>query len=514
MLTKDGILTKSLLYKAVGTGEKISSKITTDPKYGIDFILIQGFIEVVQNALDIMDIDKADVDIFYEFGRMYITNTGPSLGIDDLDIGQTTKRDDVTPWLPRGYFGTGLSKAVAVFLKFGYKMEMFSKYGLYKTEIKSIPSEKYGKVDRIIVSTYDRKIPEGTIITISGPDMYDIYKDLESRIVELKDVKLIANEYPKVKLVDEHVPIDEYEKEKSVFGRGYHRGIFITKISTIFNYNFCDRTLMTQESRNSFTNTWDLAGQVARYWRATDNYDLIKKFISYSIRLSGVSYDESRLEYYKPDKYKKLWYDAWTELYPGKYATSMELVALSYPGKFILVPSFLYEILKECGVPTEGEAHIERIDTTIYKPSSIELERLYIAIEIASLYAGKKTDESIKIRNTLKSILPNNIYSKAIIVDKYGKKEDKTGEWAFVWNHDIKNLYIRDMSIREFNEVRIAALIIHELGHTKEVGSLYMRPEGIGHELMYEYYESILIDLLNTITVKKLLDYFKTLEKR
>lgn len=515
VLTKDGVLTKKLLSEITGTGEKIGEKITTDPKYAIDFILIQGFIEVVQNALDIMDIDKADVDIYHEFDKLYVVNTGPSLGIDDLDIGQTTKREDVSVCLPRGYFGTGLSKAVAVFLRHGYKMKMYSKFGLYIPEIVSIPSEKYGKVDRIKVSTYDKKIPEGTIIEITGPNMYDIYKDLESRIIELKGVSLIGNKFPKVQVVDEPVPIDDYIAKASVSGRGYHRGIFICNIPAIFNYNFCDRKLMQQESRNSFTDTWELGKQIATYWSYADNRSLIKKFISYCIKLSNIYYEEERIRYYKPlSEFKSIWYDAWNELYPGKYITSSALVVSLYPGKFQLVPSFLYEVLKECGVPSEDQAHIERINTTRYSPSKVEMERLYKAIDIASLYAGKKTDESLKIRNILRSVLPKNIYSKAIIIDKYGREEDKTGEMAFVWKNDINNMYIRDTSVREFNEVRLAALIIHELAHTKVVGSLYECPEGFEHEKMYIYYESILVDLLNTITVKKLLEYFKVLEEK
>jgi hypothetical protein len=483
--------------------------------------LIQGFVEVIQNALDIMDIEKADVDIYHTFNKMYVTNSGVSLGIEDLDVGQTTKREDVGICLPRGYFGTGLNKAVSTFLRFGYKIVMYSRYGMYLPEVVELPSEKYGKVKRISVSVFDKRIPEGTIIEISGSNIDKIFEDLRDRVVELKRVKLISVPgYPRVQLVDEPVEIDKYLKETRTSGRGYHRGLYICNITTIFNYNFCDRDLMKQESRNSFTDINRLGWQVADFWKNMDNIEYIKKLIEYSMKLGNIYHDESLIQYRKPeeDEIIKLWYKAWCELYPGKgeeckYVTYSPEVVKKSPDKFVLVPEFLYIVLKHCGVPCEDQAKIERVEITRYILSPVERDRLNSAIKIAAFFAGKKSGESIKIKNILEQTLPDKVYSRAVTIDKYGTETDRTGELGFAWKNDIRSIYIRDRTIRDGNELSIAVLILHELAHTKEVGSLYEFPTGFLHEDMHYYYDSIITDIFGMLKLSTLIKYYNELEK-
>lgn len=526
MLYTDGSLSNRLLESKVGTGEKIETKILSmKPDYAIDFASIQGFIEIVQNALDVMLINNKDADIYSTFDKIVVANSGPSLGIADFDLGETTKRDDVGYFLPKGYFGTGLSKSLCVLFRTGYSLKIYTIYGLYIPELVSVADEKYGKISRIAISTYDYKLPEGTVIEIRGGEIRMQAEELNFRVLELRKSKIIKFDYSWVEFIDEPVKLDDKGVPK-LLSDGYHRGIFITTINSLFHYNFGRRELMKQESRNSFTSSWtpgykeyiSTADEIGRFWRTVDDINLIKKYIDFRIRTTASCHEDNLREHPLMER-NKLWRDAWNQLYPGKYITTSEFVVkinidlATGLSKFIKVPEALYIILKNAGVPSEISAGIENVIIVRYTPSRSELERLDKAIMIASLFAGKKTPESLELRKKLKEVLSRNIYSQAKIVDKQGKEEDKTGEWAFVWENDINRLYVRDDAIKSFNEIRIATIILHELAHTRKTGGLFETPEGFSHENMYRYYELILADLFDIVSSKKLIDLFKEIER-
>jgi len=114
-----------------GTGEEKVEKLTVSPDYAIDFSMIQGFIELVQNALDVRDEfrlkgKEVRVSVFAEGNKLYIANDGASIGVEDFYLGKTTKREDITPCLPRGYFGTGLTKGIVTLLRNGYKVKAYT----------------------------------------------------------------------------------------------------------------------------------------------------------------------------------------------------------------------------------------------------------------------------------------------------------------------------------------------------------------------------------------------------
>ena len=499
---------EKMLSDLKGSGEVWTKSLTVSPEYAVDFKLEQGFIEMIQNALDIRDELKLtkgrEVKVFAGVynGKFYVANDSASLGVADFNVGQTTKREDIAPCVPRGYFGTGLMKGVVVLLRNGYKLNFYTSYGLITPEIQTVPDEKYGHVEEIVLKVTDLKLGTlGTVIEITGPKLYDIEHRLRGRFLEFQDVEVYIPERAKrdglyVYLVYEY-DLESISKKEAV-GRGFHRGIYITNLDTMFSYNFCNREYMQQESRNAFTDIYRLRDDIGRMWARMDNKKYVKKFIELRMMLGDTHCYEDETHYYDI-RYPKVWREAWEELYGDKYVTSNSLVFADNPEKFILAPSPLYSILKKAGVPSEKDAHLARIEITRYYPTKEEWKRLNQAIDIAALLAGKRTDDSKWIREALRQVLKKNIYSRAVLYDEYGKPEDKTGEWAFVWNSTINNLYVRDQSVREMNVIKLATILLHELAHTKEVGALYEAPYGMDHSEMYKYYESILVDVIGTI---------------
>jgi len=499
---------EKMLSDLKGSGEVWTKSLTVSPEYAVDFKLEQGFIEMIQNALDIRDELKLtkgrEVKVFAGVynGKFYIANDSASLGVADFNVGQTTKREDIAPCVPRGYFGTGLMKGVVVLLRNGYKLNFYTSYGLITPEIQTVPDEKYGHVEEIVLRVTDLKLGTlGTVIEITGPKLYDIEHRLMGRFLEFQDVEIYIPERAKrdglyVYLVYEY-DLESIKKKEAV-GRGFHRGIYITNLKTMFSYNFCNRRYMQQESRNAFTDISRLADDIGRMWVRMDNKKYVRKFIELRMMLGDTNCYEDEAYWYDI-RYPEVWREAWRELYGDKYVTNKSMVFINNPETFVLVPSPLYTILKKAGVPTEKDANLARIDITRYYPTEEEWKRLNQAIDIAALLSGKRTDDSKWIREALKQVLKKNIYSRAVLYDEYGKAIDKTGEWAFVWNSTINNLYVRDSAVREMNVIRLATILLHELAHTKEVGALYEAPEGMDHSEMYKYYESILVDVIGAI---------------
>lgn len=450
--------------------------------------------------------------MFVEGNKIYIANDGASIGVEDFYLGKTTKRQDITPCLPRGYFGTGLTKGVVTLLRNGYKIKAYTYYGLIEPMLEVEESEKYGAIEVIALRVTDLRTPfPATIFEIQGAKVYDVFDELRSRILEMRDVKTYAPEGIEDVFLVMEIPTKEQLAKMGAKNRGYHRGIYITDIESIFAYNFCKRELMQQESRNDFTDRYELRSEIGWFWKHMDRVDLAKMLIKLRIALGrDASCYEDDISWRDP-VYKDVWLQAWKELYGDRYITDKELVYLDKPNKFVLVPHALYLFLKNAGVPSEEEAGLERVEIVRYYPTDEELRRLDRAMKIASIFAGKRTDESIKIYNALKKVLPKNIYSRAILIDKYGNRDDKTGELAFVWNRTINNLYVRDDVVREFNDIAIAVVLLHELAHTKEVGALYQFPEGFDHSKMYVYYESILKDVINMIGKRTLDKLIKTM---
>ena len=499
---------EKMLSDLEGSGKVKTKSMTVSPKYAVDFKLEQGFIEMIQNALDIRDelkITKGqNVRVFAGVyaGKFYVANDGASIGVADFNVGQTTKREDIAPCVPRGYFGTGLMKGLVVLLRNGYNVKFYTTYGLIEPKIQKVPDEKYGHVDEVALKITDLRLKEvGTVIEIVGPKLYDIEHKLRGRFLEFQDVETYIPKKAEEKGLYVYL-VYEYDLEsigkKEACGRGFHRGIYITNLNTMFSYNFCNREYMQQESRNAFTDVYSLKEDIGRMWARMDNKKYIKKFIELRMMLGSTYCYEDETSWYDLH-YPQLWREAWQELYGDKYVTSNSFVFADNPDKFVLVPSSLYKILKKAGVPTEKDAHLARVEITRYYPTKEEWKRISQAIDIAALLAGKRTDDSKWIREALRQVLKKNIYSRAVLYDEYGKPEDKTGEWAFVWNSTINHLYVRDQAVREMNVIKLATILLHELAHTKEVGALYEAPDGMDHSMMYRYYESILVDIIGLI---------------
>lgn len=500
---------KKMLSDLEGSGKTEIKSLTVSPKYAIDFKLEQGFVEIIQNALDIRDELKIkegkNVRVFagVQNGKFYVANDSVSLGVADFNVGQTTKREDIAPCVPRGYFGTGLMKGLVVLLRNGYQLTFYTSYGTITPTIQKIPDRKYGYIDEIALKITDFRLKTlGTVVEIIGPKLYDMEHRLRSKFLEFQNVEIYIPERAEKDGVYVYL-VYEYDlesiKKKEAVGRGFHRGIYITNLKTMFSYNFCDRRYMQQESRNAFTDISSLAEDIGRMWARMDKKKYIKQFIELRIMLGDTNCYEDETYWYDI-RYPSLWREAWEELYGDKYITDKPMVFMNNPETFVLIPSPLYRILKKAGVPTEKEANLARIEITRYYPTKEEWNRLNQAIDIAALLAGKRTDDSKWIREALRQVLKKNIYSRAVLYDEYGKAIDKTGEWAFVWNSTINNLYVRDSAIRELNVIKLATILLHELAHTKEVGALYEAPEGMDHEMMYRYYESILIDIIGLLS--------------
>ena len=505
----------NLISNLKGTGEVRHEIVTIDPSYGIDFVLIQGFIELAQNAFDARDElslkgVKAKADIFVHDGVMYFANYGSSIDIADFYPGKSTKREDIAPCLPRGYFGTGLAKSTVLLLRNGYRIKAYTYYGLFEPMLAEKKSEKYGVTEVLDIKVTDLRTPEpATIIAVTGAKLYDIYEELKSRMLDLKKVARYRPEkVENVELVLENIPsVSKISTEEKVMNRGYHRGIYVCDINSIFSYNFCSRELMTQESRNAFTKTYLLGSHIARVWNYCDDIDLIKNFTELRRNYSGECLEDEFCRYWSPPYHSDLWKKAWKMLYGEKYVTSIPMVAAKYPDKFELVPEPLYVLLKSVGVPTEAESEIESVSIVPYTLTDYERKKLDNAIKIASFIAGKRVKSEVsKIYSTLSKYLHKHVYSRAVVIDKNGKETDKTEEAAFTYDRDIRMIYIRDQTVRERDEIGIAVVLIHELAHTKEVGALYRMPSGFAHENMHYYYEQILVDLIQYIGLDKILE--------
>ncbi len=495
-----------LIENLEGTGEVREEKLTVSPNYAIDFSMIQGFIELVQNALDVRDEYGANVSVFTEGNKLYIANDSASIGVEDFYLGKTSKREDITPCLPRGYFGTGLTKGIVVLLRSGYRVKAYTYYGIIEPVLDVEDSEKYGKIEVIAlrVTRLRTKVP-ATIFEISGSGIYDVCRELFWRILDLREIDTYAPKGINNVFLVMEFPKKSRVSEVGAKSKGYHRGIYITDIESLFSYNFCRRDLMQQESRNDFTDIDELKEDIAMLWKYMDRVDLARVFIDLRIALGDESCYEDKVRWKYP-VHKDVWVRAWKELFGNKYITNKQMVYLNNLDKFVLVPTPLYEWLKSAGVPSEESAGLEKVEIVRYNLSRDEMDRLDRAVKIASVIAGKRTDEAKNIYYMIKSTVYKNVYSRAILIDREGNVEDKTGELAFVWNGDIKHLYVRDDVVRDFNEISIAVILLHELAHTKEVGALYQFPDGFDHYKMYIYYESIIKDIIQMITMDKIND--------
>lgn len=499
--------------KVTGTGESKVEVKSIDMKYGADFTVEQGFVELVQNALDARDEYelntgiKEEVIFEYSGGSVVIANFGMSVSSSDFDVGDGQKRDDIAYCLPRGYFGTGLPKGVTTLLRNGYKVVFFSGYGLIIPKFVDVPDEKKGKVRRLALEIYDYRPDRNlTIVLIRGVS-YEMYESIRGRFLDFMDdvtrysfvVDRINTSRSIVEIIDfprSSVWIDGLREGDSDLSPWYHRGILVTSNRSIFGYNFCRRSVMEQESRNSFTRIWQCDWDIADAWGRVKDVQLIEKFIRYRIIGGENSFSEDALATYAYlINDKEAWVQAWKNYLvsigenPEKGVTNNAMLALRYPKKLVYVPDKLYTILRECGVPSETEAGVSDVNVEPARLDDVELSVYYTACDIASLIVHKASRlrdvSSIRVvdpwwvREKLREVVgKGRVYEKAVVIDKAGRTEDKSNAYAFVWEEKIDKLYFNRSTFDKFGVDRrgaayVAAILLHELGHTDDVGSSF-----------------------------------------
>ncbi len=463
-------------------GEEFFVNTFNDVSYGFDLGSdIKALVEIIQNTLDAAYEAGGDYEIGVDNMVFYSVNYGKSMSYLDVRNGGSSKRKDIDWCHPIGYFGTGFPRAMCFLVNHGYRFYVLSGKWYFEPYV-----VREGNADFVYLKV--RKVKSNgdfTAVFVEGIDKREC-EEAKKKFLRFRDDVVVkfgscvtardskenfSKGYAEIIMFDWVFDEDSFEYKWAsegiigFLGIGYMRGVEVERdMNCVFSYNFCDRQLMINDSRTSFTNFDLLRGYVGAIWNEVDDVEMCKKFILLCRNYEDIY--EKGISYYEP-KHGEVWVKAWKELYGDVGVTNSEDVEFKYEGKFVKVNDWLYKYLKSCGVPSEKEIlGVKDIELTEYEMSEYERCMLNAAIDVAALYCDlrKKGYSSKDVRKILRKHV--KVYSNVVVINKALVREEDKDCFGFVVNRNIKEIYLDGNKI--FRSVGfIAGVLLHELGHVK-----------------------------------------------
>ena len=474
-----------------------------DVRYGFDLgDEVKVIAEFIQNALDARDEyylrTGRYIDIVCDVigGDAYIMNVGMSVGLLDFANGGSEKENDLDWCLPRGYFGTGMVKAVCWLVDNGVGVVIVSGKYCIIPFAKTVTSG--GKSKTLVFFRYCevKSSQDFTLVVIGGVDekllgeakkMFLEYRENEiairwGKVVRFYLVKgdevegyrgyaeIIA---PKWLLEESHWRWEDWRKGITSLSYGFERGYKVEPILGPFWYNMCDRKCMINESRTGYSNYAAVNGYICELWCECDNYDLIKLFVKLYGKSGGGSGPEKNLRDSKWEpKYPELWQKAWKEVWGDVGVTANKDIYMSWRNEFNMVDEWAYEWFRRCGIPDEHDIlSVEDVVIEEYDMTCWDRDKLRVAIDIAAIAYGSvsRLHKINDVRYVLNKYI--KVFSKMITINRAGM-QIKRDKYGCVIGMDIRKIYLDGN--RLFGENRsvgfITGVILHELGHVSGYG--------------------------------------------